>query len=87
MGRAAAVLLALAACTEPPSWQKLLASKITEQYPSYEAQPAADGSLLVRRPGRTAVPVDVDAIARFCRRGPRDCDYATDQMLLELRSR
>ena len=29
-------------------------------------------------------PIDVNAIAQFCQRGTRDCDYATDQMLLEL---
>ncbi len=79
-----ALLLALAACTEPPSWGKLLAAKIAEQYPGYQVQPAPDGSLLVTRPGLAAKPVDVAAIAQFCQRGPKDCNYATDQMLLEL---
>ena len=85
----AAVLaaLALCACSEPPSWQKLLGLKITEHYPSYRVQPAANGGLLVERPGLSAVPVDVDAIARFCLRGPKDCNYATDQMLLELQAK
>lgn len=43
-----------------------------------------DSSVVVRRPGQADVPVDVNAIAEFCRRGPKDCDYATDQMLLAL---
>ena len=79
------VLAALSACTEPPTWQKLLAIKITDQFPSYQTAPAPDGSLIVKRPGLPDAPVDVDAIARFCQRGPKDCNYAQDQMLLELR--
>ncbi|MFC6280199.1 MULTISPECIES: hypothetical protein [Polaromonas] len=76
--------LALPACSEPPSWQKLLTAKISEQYPGYKVQATADGNLLVERPGLAAMPVDVKAIAAFCLRGPKDCDYATDQMLLQL---
>ena len=81
---ATALLLTLAACTEPASWQSLLTAKILAQYPGYEVQPVADGNVVVRRPGQADVPVDVNAIAQFCLRGTRDCDYATDQMLLEL---
>ena len=79
-----AMLLTLAACTQPPSWQSLLSAKILSHYPGYEVQPTADGNFVVRRPGQADAPVDVNAIAQFCRRGTRDCDYATDQMLLEL---
>ena len=78
-------LAALIACTEPPSWQKLLAIKITDQFPSYQAELAPGGGLIVKRPGLPDAPVDVDAIARFCQRGPKDCNYVQDQMLLELR--
>jgi hypothetical protein len=85
---AAAASMVAAACTEPPpSWQKLLAARIAEQYPDYRVQPTPDGGLLVDRPGLASVPVDVNAVAQFCQRGPRDCNYATDQMLLELRTR
>ena len=62
----------------------LLTAKILSQYPGYEVLPVADGNVIVRRPGQADVPVDINAIAQFCRRGTRDCDYATDQMLLEL---
>ena len=78
------IALMLSACTEPPSWQKLLSLKITEQYPDYKVQVIANGTLLVERPGRSALPVDADAIGRFCQRGPKDCNYATDQMLFDL---
>ncbi len=81
---ATASALALSACGEPPSWQKLLALKIVGQYPNYVAEPAPEGNLVVKRPGLADVPVDVGGIARFCQRGPKDCNYAQDQMLLEL---
>ena len=82
--RAAAMLFTLASCTQAPSWQSLLTAKILAQYPGYKVTPVADGNIVVRRPGLADVPVDVNAIAQFCRRGTRDCNYATDQMLLEL---
>ena len=82
---ALATPMLLAACTDPPSWQTLLTAKITQQYPGYMVHRAPDGRLLVERPGLAAVPVDAEAIGRFCLRGPKDCNYATDQMLLELR--
>ena len=80
-----AATLVLCACTDPPSWQKLLAIKITDQFPTYQTEPAPNGSLTVKRPGQPDKTVDVDDIARFCQRGPKDCNYATDQMLLDLR--
>jgi hypothetical protein len=80
----AALLVTLPACTDPPSWQTLLTAKIMQQYPRFDVLPQPDGSVLVRRPGKADVPVDVKAIGEFCRRGPKDCNYATDQMLLEL---
>ena len=84
---ATVLALAIAACAEPPSWQKLLAAKVAEQYPGHQVDQLDDGSLLVHRTGQATLPVDVNAIARFCQRGPKDCNYATDQMLLELRGR
>jgi hypothetical protein len=82
----AAAAAACTACGEPPSWQKLLATQITSQYPTYTALPAPDGALTVQRPGLPDARVDVDDIARFCQRGPKDCAYAQDQMLLQLRT-
>lgn len=75
---------ALSACGEAPSWQKLLSLRIKDQYPSFTVQPSADGGLVVERPGLPSMPVDVEAIARFCQRGPKDCNDATDQMLQAL---
>ena len=83
--RALTALILLGGCTGPPSWQTLLTAKIIQQYPGYAVQAAPGGGLLVLRPGLADVPVDADAIGRFCQRGPKDCNYATDQMLLALR--
>jgi len=69
----------------PPSWQQLLAARIVEQYPGYTTSPVEGGQLIVHRPGQPEVRIDVNAIAQFCQRGPQDCNYATDQMLLQLR--
>ena len=78
--------LALTGCgQQPPSWDKLLSGKITGQYPDYRVSVTAPGHLSVERPGMPAQTVAVEPIARHCQRGPRDCGYAVEQMLLSLR--
>ena len=81
---AACALLLLGGCSEAPSWQRLLTAKISAQDPADTVRSAPDGNLLIDRPGRPSVPVDVNAIAAFCLRGTKDCNYAIDQMLLQL---
>jgi hypothetical protein len=78
---------ALSACTEAPSWQKLLTSKIKEHYPNYDVQATPDGALKVLRPNLPEAQVNVEEIAQLCQRGPKDCNYGVDQMLLTLQSR
>lgn len=82
---ALAALLMLVACNEPFSWPRLMASKITYEFPTYRVDELPEGKLLVHRPGLADVTVDVEPLGRFCQRGPKDCSYATDQMLLQLR--
>jgi hypothetical protein len=78
--------LGLSACSPaPPSWDALLGSKIAEHYPAYTVLMPQAGQLLVQRPGQMDKAVDVADIAKFCQRGPADCNYAMDRMLLELR--
>ena len=67
-------------------WQSAI-SKIKEHYPSYDVQATPDGTLRVLRPSLPDARVNVEEIAQLCQRGPKDCNYATDQMLLELQSR
>ena len=77
---------AVSACgQQPPSWDSLLAGKITGQYPDYRVSVSAPGQLRVERPGMPAQTVAVEPIAQYCLRGPRDCGYAVEQMLLVLR--
>jgi len=78
--------LALTACgQQPPSWDKLLYGKITGQYPDYRVSVLKPGLLRVERPGMPAKTVSVEPIAQHCLRGPKDCGYAVEQMLLVLR--
>ena len=87
-GLAPALVVAalLSACdSKPPTWEALLAARITQEFPGYSVNTAA-GQLLVDRPGLASKTVDVNDIAQFCRRGPRDCEYAKDQMVIDLRA-
>jgi hypothetical protein len=70
---------------QAPSWDKLLASKITGQYPEYRVRVSSPGWLHVERPGLAGQTVEVEPIAQHCRRGARDCSDAVEQMLLVLR--
>ena len=85
-GLALAGLVLLAACGQsPPSWDVLLSGKITGQYPTYAVTVTVPGQLKVERPGMPSKNVEVAPIAQHCLRGPKDCGYAVEQMLLELR--
>jgi hypothetical protein len=81
----AAMLFVLAACTAPPELASAAGSENRRAVSGLSSAPMPDGNLRVQRPCAASVPVDVDAIARFCRRGPKDCNYGIEQMLLELR--
>ena len=61
--------LLLAACGQsPPSWDVLLAGKISGQYPTYTVTVPAPGRLTVERPGMPPKMVAVDPIAQHCLR-------------------
>lgn len=76
----------LTACNDAPlSWDTLLTRKINETYPAYQVDQRAPGRLTVQRPGQSVLEVDSANIALRCHRGLRDCNDATEQMLLDLR--
>ena len=76
----------LAGCGQaPPSWDKLIAGKIVGQFPNYTVTVPSAGQLAVERPGMPSKNVEVGPIALHCQRGPKDCNYVVEQMLLELR--
>ena len=43
-----------------------------------------DGNVILRRPGLTEAPIDVNVMPSFGWRSPKDCSYATDHMLQAL---
>lgn len=76
----------LAACGQsPPSWDKLLTGKVLGQYPTYAVTVPVAGQLQVERPGMPTKTIEVNPIAQHCLRGPKDCNYAVETMLVELR--
>ena len=78
--------LALTGCGQQlPSWDSRLSGKITGQYPDSSVSVIAPGQLRVERPGMPAQTVAVEPIAQHCLRGPKDCSYAVEQMMLVLR--
>ena len=78
--------LLLTACGQsPPSWDNLLSGKVLGQYPSYTVTVPEAGQLRVERPGMPTKTIEVNPIAQHCLRGPKDCNYAVEQMLVELR--
>lgn len=77
----------LAACSQQaPSWDRLISAKITEYYPAYTVLAPQDGQLRVLRPGQPDSVIEVGPVAQFCQRGPADCNYALDQLLIGLRA-
>lgn len=91
MRSAAAVCLAalstlIAACdSAPPSWDRLLAERIASHFPGCTVAAPGAGRLRLDCPGQAAQPIEVAPIAQFCQRGPRDCEYGVDQLLLSLK--
>ncbi len=76
----------LTACSQQaPSWDHLLSAKISEQYPAYTVLAPQGGKLRVLRPGQPDSVIEVGPVAQFCQRGLADCNYAVDQLLIELR--
>ena len=86
MYAAIGVVVFLAACGQsPPSWDNLLSGKVLGQYPSYVVTVPIAGQLRVERPGMPTKTIEVNPIAQHCLRGPKDCNYAVEKMLVELR--
>jgi hypothetical protein len=78
------LLLCCACSNQPPDWSSLLSSRIRDQYPDTRIHVLSTHTLQATLDART-ITVDTDEIALQCNRGPRDCDRAIDQVLLDLR--
>jgi hypothetical protein len=78
------VLAALSACdSKPPDWNSLVSARIRDQYPNAQIKVTGEKSLEATLNGKT-IQVDTADLGLQCNRGPRDCDRAVDQVLLEL---
>jgi len=81
---AGAVLLS--ACNAAPaSWDTIVTQRIGQERPRCVVTAPAPGTLDVRCPDGAPQRIDIAPIAQHCQRGPRDCEYAIDQVLLGLR--
>jgi hypothetical protein len=75
----------LAACdSKPLDWNNLTASRIRDQVPGAEVIVIDANTLEVKTAGKSQ-RVDTKELQTRCNRGPRDCDYAFDQIVTQLR--
>jgi hypothetical protein len=76
----------LSGCDQtPPSWTHLIGQRVQDQYPNFRVTELPQERLQIERPGLPPQTVEIEPLALHCRRGPRDCDYVIDELLLKLR--
>jgi hypothetical protein len=80
----AAALLAGACSNEAPDWNTLAASRIRNQIPEAQIR-VIDARSLEATIGAKTQRIDTAELQLLCNRGPKDCDYAFDQAVLQLR--
>ncbi len=75
----------LPACdSRPASWDTVLLQRITQERPDCIASTPAPGDIALRCGASAEQHVVVAPIAQFCQRGPRDCEYAIDEVIKAL---
>jgi len=75
----------LAACdSRPLDWNSLTASRIRDQVPGAQVIVIDAGTLEVKAAGKSQ-RIDTKELQTRCNRGPKDCDYAFDQIVTQLR--
>jgi hypothetical protein len=80
-----ACALLLAACdSKPLDWNTLAASRIRDQVPAAQLKVLDAGTLEASLGGKTT-RIDTAELQLLCNRGPKDCNYAFDQVVLALR--
>ena len=83
LAMAAAVWLCAACDSPPPDWNSLISARVRDQYPAAQVKVIDPHTLEATLNGKV-LRFDSAEIALQCNRGPRDCDRAVDQVLLEL---
>lgn len=76
----------VAACGNSlPDWNTLTMSRLRDQVPEAQIQ-AVDAHTLEAVVKGKAVRIDTAELQTLCNRGPKDCDHAFDQLVLQLRA-
>ncbi|MDB5806626.1 MAG: hypothetical protein JWN73_3948 [Betaproteobacteria bacterium] len=74
-----------AACSnEAPDWNTLAGARIRNQIPEAQITVIDAKTLEANTAGKTQ-RIDTAELQLLCNRGPKDCDYAFDQAVLQLR--
>jgi hypothetical protein len=74
-----------AACSNgAPDWNTLVGSRLRNQIPQAQFQVIDAHTLEASVDGR-ATRIDTAELQTRCNRGAKDCDYAFDQLVLQLR--
>jgi len=77
--------LLLAACdSKPLDWNTLAASRIRDQVPAAQIT-VLDAKTLEASVGGKTTRIDTAELQLLCNRGPKDCNYAFDQVVITLR--
>jgi len=83
LAMAAAVWLCAACDSPPPDWNSLISARVRDQYPAAQVKVIDPHTLEATLNGKV-LRFDSAEIALQCNRGPRDCDRAIDQVLLQM---
>ena len=80
-----AVVLAGACSNQAPDWNSLASARIHALLPDVQVK-VVDARTLEATLGSRTQRIDTAELQLLCNRGPKDCDYAFDQAVLQLRS-
>ena len=70
--------------SKPLDWNTLAAARIRDQLPNAQVKVIDAKTLEASLDGKTT-KVDTAELSLLCNRGPKECDYAFDQVILQLR--
>jgi len=80
-----AVALAGACSNQAPDWNSLASARIHALLPDAQLMVVDARTLQATLGGRTQ-RIDTAELQLLCNRGPKDCDYAFEQAVLQLRA-
>ena len=78
-------ILCAACSNEAPDWNQLASARIRNQLPEAQIRVVDARTLEATIAGQTR-RIDSAELQLLCNRGPKECDYAFDQAVLQLRA-